>query len=47
MWKEVLTFRDIDTEKKITAIRLTFFKNDVDIRTVLVSNNIYFGKKKL
>ena len=47
MCKKVLTFRDVDTEKKNTAIRVTSFKNDVDIRTVLVSNNICFGKNKL
>ena len=47
MCKKVLTFRDVDTGKKNTAIRVTSFKNDVDIRTVLVSNNICFGKNKL
>ena len=42
-------FRDIGIEKKInfTAIRLLFFKKNVDIEEVLVSEKIYFGEKTL
>ena len=48
MGKEVLTFGNIEIEKKIffTVIRLLFFLVDVDAGKVLVSNKISFGKKK-
>ena len=43
--KENLTFSDIEIEKiKFTTIRLLFFKKDVDIEKVLVSNKISSGK---
>ena len=43
--KENLTFSDIEIEKiNFTAIRLLFFKKDVDIEKVLVSNKISSGK---
>ena len=43
--KENLTFSDIEIEKiNFTTIRLLFFKKDVDIEKVLVSNKISSGK---
>ena len=43
--KENITFSDIEIEKiNFTAIRLLFFKKDVDIEKVLVSNKISSGK---
>ena len=48
MDKETLTFGDIKIEKKFfTAIKVLFFKKDVDIEKVLVSNKISSGEKKL
>ena len=47
MGKKILTFRDIEIEKKsFTAIRLIFYLKDVDIEKALVSNKISFGEKK-
>ena len=46
MGKEILTFGDTEIEKrKFTALRLLFFKKNVDIKKALVSNKISFGEK--
>ena len=49
MSKEVLTFRDIEIEKKKKNYcnKTPTFLKDVAIEQVLVSNKIYFGEKKL
>ena len=46
MSKEVLTFRDIEIEKKNYCNKTPTFLKDVAIEQVLVSNKIYFGEKK-
>ena len=47
MGKEILTFGDIETEKKLILPQKTsIFLKDVHIEKVLVSNKISFGKKK-
>ena len=46
MGKEILTFGDIEIEKKNTAIKVLYLE-DVDIEKVLVSNKISSGEKKL
>ena len=47
MGKEILTFGDIETEKKLILPQKTsIFLKDVDIEKVLVSNKISFGKKR-
>ena len=46
MGKEILTFGDIETEKKLILPQKTsIFLKDVDIEKVLVSKKISFGKK--
>ena len=45
MGKQILLFRDIEIAKKITAVRLIFFKKNVDIKKVLVSNKTSFGER--
>ena len=47
MGKEILTFGDSEIKKKknFTARRLLFFKKDVGIEKVLVSNKVSSGKK--
>ena len=48
MGKEILTFGDIEIEKKITTIRFFFFflfLKDINTEKVLVSNDISFGEK--
>ena len=46
MGKEILAFDDIEIEENtFTTIKVLFFKKDVDIEKVLVSNNISSGEK--
>ena len=46
MCKEILTFGDIEIEKKKNYNRKTpIFLKNVDIEKVLVSNNISFAEK--
>ena len=45
MGKEVLTFGDIEIQKKNYCSKTSIFLKDVDIEKVLVSNKIYFGEK--
>ena len=47
MGKEILTFRDIEIEKKNYRHKTPIFLKDVDFEKVLVSNKISFGEKKL
>ena len=48
MGKEILTFRDIETEEsKFYRIKTPIFLNDVDIEKLLVSNKISFGEKTI
>ena len=43
---EILTFSNIDIEKKIAALKLLSFLKDVDIEKILVSNKISFSEEK-
>ena len=43
---EILTFSNIDIEKKIAALKLLSFLKDVDIEKILVSNKISFNEEK-
>ena len=46
MGKKILTFEDIETEKKkILPQQDSYFLKNVDIGKVLASNKIYFGEK--
>ena len=45
MGNQILTFEYIKIGKKIFAMKFLFFKKDVDIEKVLVSNMISFGAK--
>ena len=45
MGKENLTFRNIETEKKMYRYMTPLFKKDIDLEKVLVSNKISFGEK--
>ena len=45
MGKEVLTFGNIEIEKKLYHHKTSTFLGDVDIEKVLVSDKIYFGEK--
>ena len=48
MGKEIFTFCDIEIEKKFFyRNKIPIFLKGVDIEKVLVSNKIFFGKKKL
>ena len=50
MGKEISTFENIETEKKKKKFyhhKIPIFWGDVDIKKVLVSNNISVGEKKL
>ena len=43
---EILTFSNIDIEKKICNIKTPIFLKDVDIEKILVSNKISFSEEK-
>ena len=47
MIKEILTFGDIELKKKkkITVVRVLFFKKDVEVDEVLVSKKFSSGEK--
>ena len=45
MGKEILTFGDIEIEKKFYRIKIPVPLGDVDIEKVLLSNKISFGEK--
>ena len=45
MGKEILTFGDIEIEKKIYLNKIPIFLKNVDIEKVLVSHKISFGEK--
>ena len=48
MTKEILRFGDIKTEKnKFYRHKSPFFKKDIDIEKVFISNKISSGEKKL
>ena len=49
MGKEIALFGDTEIEKKKNYCHKTpiFFKKDVDIEKILVSNNTFFDDKKL
>ena len=47
MSKEILTFADIEIEKKFFANKIPIALRCVDTEKVLVSNKIYAGEKKL
>ena len=48
MTKEMLRFGNIEIQKnKFYLHKTPIFFGDVDIEKVLVSNEIFFGKKKL
>ena len=45
MGKEILTFGDIEIEKRNLLQEDPYFLKDVDIEKVLASSKIYFGDK--